>query len=146
MQSLKSWHDLAQFGIEPLTGEACGLMMRILCDVTSNGKQVLEKCLGVRSIDLQPPWNSGATDDPHIGSMMLAPEFFCPIAVFCLLESGCPAAFVLSTGSVVGVSKDDSAETVEQWRTIHQEQIRRHYSYAGTAGDRNVHMMSGRVV
>ena len=42
MKCIHSWDDLSLHGIVPLTGEACGLMYRILCDVTAPGKKTLE--------------------------------------------------------------------------------------------------------
>jgi hypothetical protein len=41
-----------------------------------------------RDIALPPAWNSGPADDPHVGSFLMAPELFVPLAVFCLLEAG----------------------------------------------------------
>jgi glycyl-tRNA synthetase beta chain len=43
MKSIRSWEDLSVYGIVPLTGEACGLSYRILCDVTAAGKKIIEK-------------------------------------------------------------------------------------------------------
>ena len=43
MKSIRSWDDLSAHGIVPLTGEACGLSYRILCDVTGRGKKIMEK-------------------------------------------------------------------------------------------------------
>jgi hypothetical protein len=40
MKSIESYrgaHDLERFGVLPLTGEACGLAMRVLCDLTQEG-------------------------------------------------------------------------------------------------------------
>ena len=34
MKTITCWNDLTAYGISPLTGEACGLMYRILFDVT----------------------------------------------------------------------------------------------------------------
>lgn len=41
MKTVRRWDDLAEFGIVPLTGEACGLMYRILCDLTDRGKRIV---------------------------------------------------------------------------------------------------------
>ena len=34
MKSINCWNDLEPFGLIVLTGEACGLSYRLLCDVT----------------------------------------------------------------------------------------------------------------
>lgn len=67
MKTIASWDHLRPFGINALTGEACSVMYRLLCDITEDGKRVIEKCL---SCELRPPenWNSGA-----VGSIMLTP-------------------------------------------------------------------------
>ena len=36
MKSIGCWNDLASYGIDALTGEACGLSYRILCDVIAH--------------------------------------------------------------------------------------------------------------
>ena len=74
MKTIGSWNDLRAHGIEVLTGEACGLSYRILCDVTARGKATIEKALGVRELRLPEGWNRGEEGDPHVGSILLAPE------------------------------------------------------------------------
>lgn len=71
MLTINGWNDLRQFGIDVLTGEACGLSYRLLCDVTKEGKQTLEKALGVIALELADNWNNGSATDPHVGSVML---------------------------------------------------------------------------
>ena len=43
MKTIHCWNDLSAYGIELLTGEACGLSYRLLCDVTAAGKKLIEK-------------------------------------------------------------------------------------------------------
>src|SRR5688572_11820399 len=99
MKWIRCMNDLAAYGIEPLSGEACGLMYRILCDVTAEGLRILEKCLSVR-ITPAEAWNRGAPDRPHIGSVMLAQPMLVPIAVFALLESGCTECWLHKQGDL----------------------------------------------
>ena len=47
MKTISGWKDLEPYGILPLTMEACGLMYRILCDVTGPGASVFRKCFGL---------------------------------------------------------------------------------------------------
>ena len=82
MKVISSWDHLRAFGIDALTGEACGLGFRILCDVTAKGKKVLEKCLGTPSLTLYESWNRGSQADPHVGCVMLVPELLLPLSVF----------------------------------------------------------------
>jgi hypothetical protein len=60
MKAVASWNDLRPFGIEPLTGESCGLLMwRILFDVTGQVRKVVGQFFGVPNIVLAEPWNRG---------------------------------------------------------------------------------------
>ena len=138
MKTIACWDHLRAYGINTLTGEACSLMYRLLCDITEDGKRIIEKCLGC---ELKPPenWNSGA-----IGSIMLSPEMLVPIAVFALLEAGCREVYVLK-GAVVGIEAEDIGETLERFRRYHGEEITRRFAYTGPFQDRNQHQMSGRV-
>jgi len=68
MQKITCWDDLRPYGIAILTGEACGLSYRILCDVTERGKQTIQKALGITSLGLPDNWNHGDPNDPPIGS------------------------------------------------------------------------------
>jgi hypothetical protein len=106
MKTVSCWNDLRPFGIEPLTGEACGLMWRILFDVTERGRKVVGKCFGVPNIALAEPWNRGTAEEPHVGSIMLTQEALVPLAVFALLENGCPEVYLMGQ-VVVGIEPGD---------------------------------------
>lgn len=143
MKHVQSWSDLESYGIELLTGEACGLMYRLLCDVTEHGQKVIEKCFGI-SVTLTEPWNSGRADDPHVGSILLPPAMFVPLGVFALLESGCTEVWQIGE-ALIGMEPTDTADERERAGKVYSERRNRIFRYAGTAGDRNVHQMSGRV-
>ena len=148
MQNINCWDDLRPFGIDLLTGEACGLSYRLLCDVTQKGKQTIEKALGVKRLGLPEGWNRGDPHDPHVGSIMLVPELLIPLAIFALLEHGCREVWRTKSGGLVGIEPDDDPERVEAAQRLYtdSDNFVRRYAYAGTAGDRNRHQMSGRVV
>ena len=145
MQSIRSWDELSRYGIVPLTGEACGLSYRLLYDVTAAGKKVIEKALDVAELGLRENWNHGTPDDPHIGSLMLAPDLLPFLAVFALLENGCLEVWLTKSREVVGIEADDEPDRVDSWKRYYGERLARRFAYAGTAGDRNQHVMSGRV-
>ena len=135
MKTIRCWDDLREYGVKPLTGEACGLGYRLLCDVTEEGHRIIERCFDV-TITLAEPWNREA-----IGSIMLAPETLVPLGVFALLESGCCGAWRHKDGSVVGIEAGDA----EHMRAFAAENAVRRYAYEGTAGSRNRHEFTGRV-
>lgn len=145
MKTIASFGDLAAYGIEPLTGEACGLNYRILCDVTAAGRRVLSKALGIPGLTLPDSWNRGSATDPHVGSVLLPPELLTPLAVFALLESGCTEAWLVRDGGVIGIEPEDTPELIAANRRLVGERLVRSLAYRGTAGDRNVHVMSGRI-
>lgn len=144
MKSINCWNDLERFGIVPLTGEACGLSYRLLCDVTAQGKKILEKCFGTPNLNLPERWNRGSEAEPHVGCIMLTHEMLQPLAVFALLESGCTGVYLVKD-SVHGMEATDPPDLIDQVKRWSNVEYARRFAYAGTAGDRNVHVMSGRV-
>jgi len=148
MHKINCWDDLRPFGIDLLTGEACGLSYRLLCDVTQKGKQTIQKALGVADLGLPDNWNRGDPHDPHVGSIMLVPELLIPLAIFALLEHGCREVWRTKSGGLIGIEPADEPERVAAVQRLHTEtdNLVRRYAYAGTAGDRNQHQMTGRIV
>jgi hypothetical protein len=140
MKTVSHWDALREYGIDVLTGEACSLMYRILCDLTQNGKRVVERCL---SVQIQSEnWNHGSEADPHVASIMLTREMLMPLAVFALLESGCREVWVTDRAAI-GIEPSDTAEQVEMMKKCHKPH--RRFAYQGPFQDRNQHQMSGRV-
>ncbi len=146
MKSIRCWDDLSAHGIEALTGEACGLSYRLLCDVTARGKKTLEKALSVAQLGLHENWNRGRAEDPHVGSIMLPPDLLPFIGVFALLEAGCREVWLTKGHTVIGLEAKDEPEQVEALKQFHGSDLARRFGYHGSAGDRNEHMMTGRVV
>lgn len=140
MKSVSSWDHLRPFGIEPLTGEACSLMYRILCDLTARGKRIVERYL---SVEIQSEsWNRGTDADPHVASIMLSEEMIVPLAVFALLDAGYREVWV-TDHAAIGIEPDDDEATVERMKELRHPC--RRFSYHGPYQDRNQHQMSGRV-
>jgi hypothetical protein len=145
VKTIGSWNDLRAHGIEVLTGEACGLSYRILCDVTGRGRATIEKALGVRELRLPESWNRGTEADPHLGSILLAPDLLPLLGIFALLEAGCSEVWRTSDGTLLGFEPGDDAGQKGATLRIQAGRLVRRFAYEGTAGDRNVHQMSGRV-
>ncbi len=140
MKYVRCFTDLRAFGLDCLTGEACGLNYRVLFDLTAKGKKIVEKCLDVK-IESEP-WNRGSKDDPHVASIMLSHEMIVPIGIFALLESGCSEVWMLKDGALAGF---DGHEHDDNYRAVLAEERQRRFAYQGTAGSRNQHVFSGRV-
>ena len=140
MKTVSHWDGLREFGIDLLTGEACSLMYRLLCDLTQKGKRIVERCL---SVQIQSEnWNCGSDEDPHVASIMLTQEMIVPLAVFALLDSGCREVWVTDRAAI-GVESDDTDDEVERMKRLYKP-IRR-FAFHGPFQDRNQHQMSGRV-
>jgi hypothetical protein len=141
MKRIDGIKDLEAFGIDPLTGESDTHSYRILCDVTANGKRIIERTLAVE-LTLSENWNAGFKNDPHIGSFLLPLEFVPSIGVFALLgDPQISTVWLLKGGSVVGFGVEDVElkEALEK----HYEGNIRHVFYPRPS-DRHVHQMTGR--
>jgi hypothetical protein len=101
--------------------------------------------LSVAEVRLSENWNHGSDADPHIGSIMLGPELLPFLGVFALLEDGCREVWMTKGSVVIGIEGSDSQEQVESFQRYHRDDLARRFAYQGTAGDRNQHVMTGRV-
>ncbi|HMN10959.1 MAG TPA: hypothetical protein PKD55_01390 [Bellilinea sp.] len=151
---MKQIKDYSQFlrkhGINPLTGEACGLSMRILCDVTEEGKALLENALGVQGLNMWEGWNGA----PY--SVMLFREMFPLLVIFAAIMDGAKAVIY------VPYQKKDIYEVLEgifvyegdihsdEWKDI-TTNMRELYNFRvifpsgdSRGGTRNYHHFSGR--
>jgi hypothetical protein len=81
---LHDWHDLRPFGIDVLTGEACRVGTRILCDLTPEGRRIVADLLGVpdHPDGFGVSWNGGKADS----SILLPRDLWHDLAVWCLLS------------------------------------------------------------
>lgn len=206
MRTITCFNDLKDYGIFCLTGEACGLGMRVLCDFSEKGKNVLTKLFGFEFKGGEP-WNRSTNGEAHVGCVMLTHDMVTPVGIFALLENGCTEAYTaspqtyhgevealrrfqeayakmaqyatqledpagtrdpglkaraedllkdvprksyrsFSLGTVYGREPQDEEETMQNWFRYADQcgwGLRR-WAYRGTAGGRNQHVMSGRVV
>ena len=130
MKTISQWRHLEEYGIVPLTGEACGLMYRILCDVTEPGQRIVEKCLGC-GLTQPESWNCGTNETPRVGAIMLAPEMLIPLGAFALLESGCREVWLVGQ-TLIGIESTDEDMEVDLLRQFHQNNMQRRFAYVGT--------------
>ena len=144
---INGWNDLKQFGINPLTGEACRLSMRTLCDLSQKGVELLSVFLGIQPTGFNDNWNSKVGEDASVASIMLSRGIFddlCKFAIF--TRSNCKYAIKSVDGSWHGYS----AEFVQTLGCTEEELFSRlsgewHRNYLAPAeGSRNVHQFTGR--
>jgi len=142
--------DLAQFGINALTGEACVYSMRMLCDVNEEGKALIGEYFGMPELVMPRNMNSEVNGKPSVGCFMLPHGMLQSLAQFAFFMNGAIAVVVTPT-EVIGVF--DEAR-LKQYRELAEQypnsgySIRvnpAQYSSAPMQGSRNVHTATGRV-
>lgn len=160
MLHIDSTSDLQQFGINVLTGEACSYGLRLLCDLTEDGVNLVSAFLGGidRGATDDPPgfpfpknWNSGA-----VASVMLTRNvLFGELAVFALFRAGCSLVVRGPDGSVTGVFPHEH-RALEMYDAIRYapDESREYYFHVNrslrtrqpSADGRNEHTFTGRTV
>lgn len=149
MKTLRGFRDLEEYGIISLTGEACGLSMRLLCDLTPEGVSAIEEFLGIR-IRTGNNWNSR---EGQVASIMLPHGIFHELAAFLLVREGYEVVYSVNYRGDGHSSHFVGTSTMEDWEE-QRDRIFRVYpsgvrvytaSTAPGTGLRNQHMMSGRV-
>ena len=135
MHVIHCWRDLEAYGIDLLTGESCGYMFRFLCDLTERGKGILEALLDCK-LECHENWNSGG--GKSVASIMLTPDMFSSLAVFCLIDEGCEFLWIMQNNAVRGMSREEHERSREAYASSIQRII------VGKNPPRQVHQMSGR--
>ena len=149
MKHIHDWNDLRTYGINYLTGEACAVGKRLLCDVNERGHRLICSVFGLPpNTTLSDNWNGTVNGEPAVGSILLPRFSFGFLAAMILLESGCQCAVVMQTGEVWGIESHDGVamedDPLGQIREFHQ--IRETYGTMNVPrrGLSAVHAMSGR--
>ena len=132
MKTISCWNDLQPFGIIPLTGEACGLMYRILFDLDERGRTSSGSASASPGCEARRGVEPRDGENPHVGCIMLTQETLVPLAVFALLESGCREAHLMGQ-VVIGIEPGDPPDTAETMRRVYQLDTR---GGSATAGPR----------
>jgi len=93
MHTYDGARSLKEFGVNMLTGEACGLAMRVLCDLTEDGVSLIQEFMRVDTV-ARSNWNPGSEDDPHIASVMLPHCIFQDLWIFAHVRRGTKDVFL----------------------------------------------------
>jgi len=143
------YSQLKDYGINPLTGEACAFSMRILCDLSEKGIELLQDFYGLLpdTINHQFPrnMNSRVGEDKAIASCMISRGVFKDLYQFILFKE-CWELILDGTCELTGMSKETYNEIKDAWPKDTKVII--NYKSAGqpSVGSRNVHAMTGRVL
>lgn len=154
-----AWPALDDYGIELLTGEACGIGLRLLFDVSPEGAKILEEFLSIRFTDENNAWNHQGQEGWK--SIMLSRGVIDDLLVFIMCREY-PVVVKVNWRSASGyawyVEGFPSMELYKEWRKAaervyistdergEEKSCWMTYYPAGTGagGTRNTHFMSGR--
>lgn len=134
--SIDSPNELKKYGIIWLTGEADPYALRVLCDLTDAGQNLIKEFLGLSDISTFKNWNSseGAT-----GSFLLPRCMYMDLVKFIMFHvEGMDCVSECYNGY-----HGYKSETVETAHESFKEKLI--WNYNKTRSNRNVHAMSGRV-
>jgi hypothetical protein len=125
MKTIRNLNDLQEYGINPLTGEACRVGRRILCDLTDEGKEVVCDLLGIPvNSKFAENWNSSQRTGKSHHSFMLPYELITDLMVWCLIHEGCTQIAVVDSqtkgglhydGGVHGLREADDPMEWQEW-------------------------------
>ena len=142
---IRNWNDLKNHGIICLTGEACGLSLRLLCDLTPRGRAYLEEFFGGHiEIQIGSNWNASEGQD---ASILLPYGMLKELAAFLLIKAGHEVA-VVRDGEIRGMSLATLHEYEQLDESFFKPQriVKAIGTAVSTGGTRNTHVMSGRVI
>lgn len=134
--SLTSGSALSKYGLVWLTGERDPYAMRILFDLTEEGKALVCDFLGLpRNAEFDRNWNDGA-----VASVMLSKSTIKDLMLYILFHVEHMAAVMETQGGYYGFHRDN----VEEY--LNEEKQRRDLKFNPnpTQNNFNIHQFSGR--
>lgn len=153
---LRDWHDLEQFGIDLLTGEADGLSMRLLCDISPAAVEMLEAFWSIKFTDDNNSWNHQSAKYPGWKSVMLSHGIWADLARFALAyRRNCTHIVYVDYRPPNGgwsshyVQGFESKADFDEWKEVADRIYDGNYHVTWCSGNalggtRNQHYMSGR--
>lgn len=137
-EAVYRWGDLERYGIFLLTGESCGIGMRVLCDLSREGVENLELFFGGNlKITEGSNWNGS---NNAVASILLPRGILNELAAFLLLKAS-GGMVVVEQGGIYQVEDGDHPEEFGEAGVIFRVQP----GAALDQGIRNRHLMSGRI-
>lgn len=141
------WHTLQQYGINALTGEADSYSLRILCDLSLEGVQLMEGFMG-NTVKLTEGtnWNGWVGNDLAVSSIMLPYSVFDDLRRYILFHIEHKVyVYHFKSGQMSGtmesvledIDKEDLENTYVNYGAMKGSQ--------DNIGGRNVHAATGRV-
>lgn len=141
---------LTDYGINLLTGEACSHNLRMLCDLSEKGVEIVSSWLGILPSSFLPNWNSYVGNDPAVASIMIPRGSFPDLYYWILVEvEKFEVVMESADGMLTGVNLDNPyyktyMENREMLSQIYPR-VSRFPKNENSVSGRNVHQFSGRI-
>jgi hypothetical protein len=110
MKIIRNWQDMEALGVDVLTGEACALNMRLLCDLDPDAAKSVAAMWGVA--DLAASWNHGDKDKGWRSAMFMPDTLFSVARWICAHQG---RGFHMSKNDAMFVVLDNSVEFQEAY-------------------------------
>jgi len=152
---LHSAHDLAAYGVQPLTGESDAYGRRVLCDLNEAGVILLTAYFGLsHTIEARHcfprNWNSMVGAYPAVASVLLPRAILPDLCVYALLHVGAFDYVMQSPAGFTGFNEGDRLgeqylhQGLPEGYQLHRNEAKQ--CRAPQVDGRHVHAMSGRVL
>lgn len=142
---------LYQYGVHVLTGEACALSLRALCDLTEDGVQLVADFVGAKRLDkssLHENYNSKVGGEPAVASVTLAWDALPSLLALALARAGYAEAIIDKWAGAVHATKSPfEVEWQERKRMLHEAMGDKSFLLRIVrlqAESHNLHVMWGR--
>lgn len=113
--------DLKEFGVLPLTGEACPYYQRILSDVTEQGKTLLEQYLGTTLT--AEPMNTICSSGKHVASIMFPRAMWTDFADFAAWQEGFNFLVIAGSSHQRNYYREIDADLLDYYQSIGGYQV-----------------------
>lgn len=154
MLYFQSTSDLTRFGVNPLTGEACSYSMRVLCDLSQSGVELVSTFLGLQHTSdvFATNWNSTVNGSPAIASIMLTRGTLKDLIQFGIFYvEKCDVLITMTDSWIVGLKSTD--EYYDRYLELAADDkrysvLRNPMSYTNhpSVAGRNIHSFTGRTL
>ena len=144
--------SMEKYGLNCLTGEACAFGLRLLFDVSDEGKRLLADFFGVHEVTFAGNWNPTVNGKPATGSILLPRELWLPLCLFIMFQiEQCDIVLInkKGTNSVFGYNESDGDVDLNDGYLNEEYDIRRNYASKDPSisrGGRNVHQFTKRTM
>ena len=146
-----NYENIKDYGINILTGEACAFGMRLLCDMSAEGVDLLCDFYGLKPVSWleEVPFprnvNSRVKDKDAIASCMLTHSTMTELYKFILFSKGYEVV-VSAAGDVTGMSAETWEEVKLAWPQTTTVRYNCKSPKQPSVGSRNVHAFTGRSI